>query len=245
MESHARTQLYLHANPEFLMKAGSICISALHAITVTIFLLLLVSACEEIHPSVTHNTGKRSVLICNEGNFTFGNASLSWYDPDSMTVQNQVFFDTNLFPVGDVLQSISIRDTLAYLVINNSGKILVISTNTFQHVATIGGLKSPRYLHLLNKRKAYVSDLYAKSITILDLNSHEVTGEIYVGASTEQFAQYGNALFVTSWSGKNKVYRIDTETDNIVDSLTLALQPNSIVLDRFDRLWVLSDGAYP
>lgn len=215
-----------------------------HPVVVLLTVIILAGGCEDPDVVRTYRSGETGIFIGNEGNFTFGNASLSYYDPDSMKVQNQVFFNTNLFPVGDVLQSITIKDTLAFLVVNNSGKIQVISSRTFKHVATIKGLISPRYI-ITDDRIAYVSDLHSGSIAIVDLNTFEITGSIPVGRSTEQILQIGEQLIAVSWSGNNKVYRIDINDRTVTDSLTVALQPNSMVLDRDDRLWVLSDGAYP
>lgn len=174
----------------------------------------------------------------------FGNSSLSFYRPDSLKVYNQVFFNANIFPPGDVLQSMTLLDSMAYLVINNSGKILVMNAGTFRHVATISGLGSPRFIEIVDQHKAYVSNLHARSITIIDPLSFEITGTIDVGGTTEQMVRHGEALFATGWSMNNQVYKIDAGTDTVIDSLTVALQPNSIVADRNGVLWVLSDGAY-
>ena len=44
----------------------------------------------------------RGLFITNEGNFMYGNASLSYYDIDSMRVENEVFRRTNTIKLGDV-----------------------------------------------------------------------------------------------------------------------------------------------
>lgn len=188
--------------------------------------------------------GERAVFVCNEGNFMYGNASLSLYDPELKKVANQVFYNTNDFPLGDVLQSMIIIGSRGYLCINNSGKVIVIDINTNKYIATIKGLTSPRYIAQINDNKIYISDLYSRSITIADPTTYKVTGYVDVGRSTEEMVQHGRYLYACSWSYNNRVYKIDTQTDTVVDSIELTKQPNSMVLDKKGKIWVLSDGGY-
>lgn len=184
------------------------------------------------------------LFIANEGSFTYGNASLSFYDPETKEVLNDVFYNANAFPVGDVLQSISFRDSLAYLCISNSGKILVINANTFLHLSTISGLGSPREIELIDKNKAYVSDLYSPYLTIIDPENFTISGLVKLGNSSESFLRYGDLLFINSWSFNDKIYVVNTVNDELLDSIIVRKQPNSMVMDKNNKLWVLSDGGY-
>ncbi len=204
----------------------------------------LVSCNDPFPEKIDYDKGS-GVFICNEGNMTFGNASLSFYDPGIETVKNQVFYNTNEFPIGDVLQSMTIIDSLGFLIINNSGKIFVMNTRTMLHKATISELTSPRYMLPINEHTAYVSDLYSPYMTIIDPLTFEKTGSIFIGNSSEKMVIIDNFVYVTSWSFNNKLYKIDVSTHIVSDSLELTLQPNSIVVDKNLKLWVLSDGGYP
>jgi len=192
------------------------------------------------------------VFILNEGNLSSSNASLSYYKPHEKEVINNIFYTTNGLPLGDVAQSMYLTDSTAYVVLNNSGKVYVLNSNTFKYIGKIIGLTSPRYLYLHSKNKAYISDLYSKSIQIVNPITFQHLGKINVNNrnssfyqhSTEQMRAVGNKLFVSCWSYDNKILVIDTQTDKLIDSLIVAKQPNSLQIDKNNTLWVLSDGAF-
>lgn len=210
--------------------------------------LCLLTSCNKSTPEDTPPPPKpqsrQGVFVCNEGNFMYGNASLSFYDPAKRTVENQLFYRINNVPLGDVCQSMAIIDGKGYVVVNNSGKIYVVDPVSLKYTATISGLTSPRYVVKAATGKLYVSDLYSPSITIVDPTSSKITGYVHIGRSTEQMVVDGNHLYVCSWSFSNKIYKIDTRNDSVIDSLEVTKQPNSMVLDRERKLWVLSDGSY-
>lgn len=186
------------------------------------------------------------VFIINEGNFMYGNASLSFYDPATRIVKNDLFYNTNGLPLGDVAQSMVIQGNLGYIVINNSGKIYVIDTSNGKYVGKITGLTSPRYIHFVNSEKAYITDLYAGEITIVNPKTHQIINTILTPghASTEQMVQWNNFIFVSCWSFDNTVLVIDTRSDSIVNEIKTGKQPGGMVLDKNNKIWVLCDGGW-
>lgn len=190
--------------------------------------------------------GTSGVYVCNEGNFLASNATLSFYNKDNDQVEEPLAlsFEGSPFPLGDICQSMTIFGNRGYVVMNNSAKVYVFDLETNEFVGRVPDLPSPRYVAFQSETKAYVSDLYSPLITIFNPKTCHKIGTVNVGRSTEQLVCYGTSLFACNWSYGNQIYRIDTQTDRVVDSLKVTLQPNSMVLDKNGKLWVLSDGSY-
>ena len=116
-------------------------------------LLLLPTSCMEweygLEEDFDISASAGGLFITNEGNFQYGNATLSYYDPETRTVQNEVFFRANGMKLGDVAQSMIIRDGVGWVVVNNSHVVFAIDTNTFKEIGRITNLTSPRYIHFL------------------------------------------------------------------------------------------------
>lgn len=190
------------------------------------------------------------LFIINEGNFQYGNASLSYYDPETGKVQNEVFLRANGYKLGDVAQSMAVRNGIGWILMNNSHVIFAIDVNTFKEIGRIENLTSPRYIHFISDTKAYVTQLWDNRIFIVNPATYETTGYISVPGmsmqtgSTEQMVQYGRYVFCNCWSYQNKIIKIDTETDRVVDELTIGIQPTSLVLDAYGKLWTVTDGGY-
>jgi YVTN family beta-propeller protein len=184
------------------------------------------------------------VFIVNEGNFMAGNGSLSYYSYDSSKVYNDLFTTVNGRPLGDVPNSMEINGDLAYVVVNNSGKIEVVRKYNLASVKTISGLISPRNIGFVNSSKAYVTSMYSDSVIIIDLLSNSISGYINMRRSSESIAIVGDKAYAASWVGGHEIMVIDNTTDEVIDSIQVGIEPESMVVDKNNMLWVLCNGGW-
>lgn len=195
------------------------------------------------------NTSSGLFILC-EGNFQYGNATLSFYSPESDIVENEIFFRANGMRLGDVAQSMTIFQNSGWIVVNNSHVIFRIDLNSYKELGRIENLTSPRYIHFISDRKAYVTQLWDNRIFIINPLNYSITGFIevpdmqFASGSTEQMVQIGSYVYCNCWSYQNRIIKIDTESDKVVDQLTVGIQPNSLVIDKYQRIWTLTDGGY-
>lgn len=197
-----------------------------------------------MQPEISIGGGPK-VFITNEGNFGTNNAAVSLYETATGNVVADIYkSQNNNAAIGDVCQSISKINNKYYVVVNNSGKIVVVNSSDFKLITTITGLQSPRYVLPVTFNKAYVSDLYANAISIIDLNTNTKTGSIPCSGWTEQMVLIYNKAFVTN-NKTNYTYVINTITDQITDSIYVGKFGGTIVTDKNSKLWILSSGDSP
>ncbi len=191
-------------------------------------------------PVVVGATG--GVYIANEGNFQFGNSKVSYYNIASGSAVEDLYQPANGVALGDVCQSMSLFNGKGYVVVNNSGKVVVVDPSSFVATATITGFNSPRYFLPVSNSKAYVTDIHANGIAVVNLSTNTITGSIHCPGWTEELVlAYGKA-YVTNET-RDKVYVIDTSNDQITDSITVSMGGNSIVADANGKLWVMCSSA--
>lgn len=213
------------------------------------FVVFIALSCKksETPPDPDSVAGKISgngVFIINEGNYLAGNGSISFYSYSTSQIYNDLFLQANGRQLGDVPYSMVISGNKGYIVVNNSGNIEVVDKNTLISLKTINGLISPRNILILNSEKAYVSSLYSISLAIINLSNNSVSGSINIGHTSEAIQFCDNKAYVSCWAGGKNVMVINTLTDKVIDSIIVAAEPESMVLDKNNRLWVLCNGGW-
>ncbi|WP_291726523.1 YncE family protein [Bernardetia sp.] len=198
---------------------------------------------DEGEPSRDYQNG---FFVVNEGNFSWGKGTLTFIHQngiDKGTVENNIFERVNNEPLGNVAQSMTIHNGMGYIVVNNSQKVEVVNPTTLEKVATIANLHSPRYFVGINDTKAYITTIYRDLIYIVDLESNQITGEIRTTDWTEKMVKLGDYVWVTSHDA-DKVWVIDTNSDEIIHTVTTPTGSKTIVADEAqNRIWILATGS--
>ncbi len=217
----------------------------INRLVIPVVVILFVLSCKKDKPEESENqfssNAVASVLVGNEGNFQFGNASITKYSLEDSTVTENVFKEINGEAIGDVVQSMVTFGEKTFIVVNNSSKIEVVSKSTLKSTGTIYGLSSPRYILPVSSAKAYVTDLYSGTVSVVDLTTETVTKQIPVNGWTEELITLYGKVFVCNKGGK-MLYVIDAQTDLLEDSIQLSSGPSSVVQDKNANLWVLCEG---
>lgn len=184
------------------------------------------------------------ILILNEG----GAGEVTFISNDLNTVQQNIFSTVNGDGnnLGQFAQSIFFDGERAFIISNGSNKITVVNRNTFEYIATISsGFAVPKY-GVVADGKAYVTNLNTFGtntddfVSIIDLNSLTVTGQILVNNYAERIVEEDGKLFVAggSYGEGDTVTVISTVSNTVVDAINLGVAPNSLEI-RDDMLYVL------
>jgi YVTN family beta-propeller protein len=214
-----------------------------------LIILTLSFSCEkEVNPLIIDSSKSylsgEGVFIINEGNFRSGNGSLSFFSYDSLKIYNHVFLAINQRPLGDIPYFMTFHGNNAYLVVNNSGKIEVTDRNYLKSVATINKIISPRCVSFINDIKAYATSLYSDSLAIIDLRTNSVSGYLNLGKTSESILTLYSTAYVANWTGGNKIMVINTAADQVIDSIMVGNEPESMVIDKNETLWILCNGGW-
>ncbi len=161
--------------------------------------------------------------------------------------QNQ-YENRNGSPIGDILYSVTEIGERLYFVVNNSHKIEVVDKETLTKIATIRIAQeaSPREIVQVSESKAYITNLYGNSVSVINLETNKEDTTITVGANPEGIKVVGNLAYVanSSFGNGNTLSVINTESDEVVNTISVGDNPVSISKEKNNRLWIVCAGAY-
>ncbi len=217
------------------------------SIGIVVFLLIFSCKKKEASPPLPPpEKGKNSVFVVCEGSYGNGNSTLGMYNVETDSFYEDVFSAVNGQQLGDVFQSMTLIGNHYFLCINNSDKIIVINKENYEFVTGIS-IPKPRHILPISSSKAYVSSLFGNEVHILDLNSLKRTGSITLPAENpEGMLLWNDRVIVCAWdTAADKIFYLNTATDAIEKEITVSGRaPHSCVMDRENKLWVLSGNVY-
>lgn len=189
---------------------------------------------------------EKGIFVVNEGNFLDADGTVSHINEDNGTVTQDLFGSVNNgLALGDVVQSMTIDEDLAYIVVNNSNKMEVVNSNTFKKEYTLTGLAMPRYFTTFNG-KGYLTEWVSFSapgrVSIIDLEDHSVIESITTDFGAENIIAYEEKLYVSN-NFTNTVSVIDPATEEVIKTIEVGTAPGAFVVDKNNMLWVICGGG--
>ncbi len=188
----------------------------------------------------------KGIFISNEGPFMNGTGTVSFYDPEKKTIENNIFEVVNGRPLGNIVQSLEVFDNKVFVVVNNASKVEVVEAATFKSTGVIEGLASPRYFQGITSEKAYISD-WAGHISIINLHTLTKTGTITTSHGPDRMLLAGSYLWVLNSAGMSSdstVMVIDTSTDTPVQTIVVGDNPADLAQDTNGRIWIICGGRF-
>ena len=217
--------------------------------TLIIALCCFVASCKKDKPDAVNNSvpgATGNVYVVCEGNFGTGDATLYAFDPATDSVYGDLYSIANGQPLGDVFQSMQRIGDKLFLCINNSDKIVVVNASDRKLTGLIA-IPKPRYILPISATKAYVSALYDNKVYVIDPQTLQVTDTITLPSQNpEGMCLYNNSAIVCTWdTAGNSVYKIDVNTDKLIQTIKVAgYAPQEALIDKEQMLWVLAGEQY-
>ena len=209
---------------------------------------LLFVACtkdDPVSPPVITDGYSSGIFIINEGPFQNGTGTISYMNRNGSDLSHEIFQKANsLVPLGNLVQSMNIIDDKAYIVVNNANKIEIVTLKTFQSVYTIEDIPSPRYIIEAGDNKAYVS-CWDNTVKIINTENYKVDGFINVGTGPEKMLLDDQKLWVLNQGGlgiDSTISIIDTQTDQIINTIQVYAKPTGIQQGLNGLIWVMCSG---
>lgn len=188
------------------------------------------------------NISSGDVLVVNEGGFQKGNASVGMYSEATNTYTANVYQNVNGSVIGDVLQQVVSLKGEYWVVVNNSGKIEVVDSTDLKTKHVITGLSSPRHI-VFNKSntKAYVSDLYADEVAVINTSTYKIEYYIPIEGWTDQMVITDSLLYIANRE-RPFVFVVDPTSYAVIDSIGIGHNPNSLLRLQNGYLAVICEG---
>lgn len=191
-------------------------------------------------------TARPFFYVVNEGAFGYSNSSISLYYTDDGSMVNNAFYKVNNRSIGDVLQSVTIIGSRAYLMVNASDKIEVVDAKTIEQISTINNVPKPRYMVELTDTTAAISTWSnGGEVLFVNLKTLNITKTVKCGNGAENMLWKNEKLFVCNaggYSADSTITMIDIADNYSTNQIYLGNNPTDIVDIGLNQIFVLCRG---
>jgi hypothetical protein len=225
----------------------------IHYILILTLVTAIIGCSDDETPKGKYEQG---VIIVNEGGFGASNGTITYYNTNTGTAEQNIFKTTGSQFAGNVAQSISIVGDKGYIVVNGDNKIEVVNAKTFEGISTISNsdIVAPRYVQVIDN-KAYISvwgpyddnySLIDSYVLVYDLSTNTTVKKIDTDEGVENLLYNGQRLFASNYNfgGSSTLAVINPSDNTLVDQVELAPGPAEMVLDKNNKLWVITTGTF-
>ncbi len=221
-------------------------IGFLSAIALSIFIV----GCNDDDTPTPDPITTESVFIANEGVFPNGVGSITNYNPNSNTTNNNIFQKANIYAAGAVINSIYVDGNRLWIVVNADGVVYVVNSDTYLVEAKFENLQSPREVIRVSENRYWISDWGINGVHVVNPNNGRIVKELKTGFGPENMLLHEDKVFITNRGGffggaiqkDSTVTVYDAVMDTLITTIEVGENPNSLQMDNEGKLWVLSEG---
>ncbi|MBO0947434.1 DUF5074 domain-containing protein [Fibrella sp. HMF5405] len=216
----------------------------------------LLTACNSNTDPTPTGPYTNGIFVLNAGNFLDNNGSLSWMTRNGKTAETDLFQTRNRRPLTGGVRGYVEAGNRGLILVDNSStgldKVEIVTTDSLKSVKTLASpdIENPRYAARINDTKVYVTcwgttggtNFYGAAgyVAVIDLTTNTVTKKIPVQRGAEGITIVGNEAYIGGVGGDKLVQIMDTQTDAIKTSLSVASSISKLLPDANNKLWGFS-----
>lgn len=211
---------------------------------------LLLTSCSEddqnISRSVVDYTSNSKVYVLNQGSWGGGNSSLTSYDIDSKTTNEDEFSSVNGRNLGELAQDMGLYGSKLWITVSGENTLEIVNAATCVSVKQLS-LPQPRHI-AFEGGYAYVT-LYTGYMARIDTATFEVT-TVATGLNPEGIAVSNHKIYVANSGGLHSpVYEktisiFNVSTLSLIETKEVIVNPSKFQKVDDNTLMLQSIGNY-
>jgi YVTN family beta-propeller protein len=220
---------------------------------ITIGFLFFVASCTKKNNVIaTPPIVTTGVYSLNQGNYNQNNTTITYFDFSTSIATTDYFTNVNHFGLGDTGSDFLIYGGKIYVVMNNSGIVVVANAFTMHFTDTIdfknaGVNRGPENI-VASGTNVFVSSTDG-TVAVIDTTALSISKFISVGSNPAQMAVSGTNLYVSNTGGfsaqfDSTVSVIDLSSLTETSKITVGINPGSIAADLSGNIYVACTGDY-